>query len=292
MARAQAGDDYLAVHQAGPFKPLHDLEQSLHFEGYRMRGADMQGSLYKQALTNVGGQDIAILGGRSAHHRLYDSFAYIEVALDEALAEAGKLQPTNLQQAMWAAYEACGLWWPCHDGVVFAERPVAAEMAADGPRMEWTDGFTVGGTPAAKVAPAAAEPAAAPSPTKLGLLAGELPRDHAERITFLRAQASELPLFDRYLAGEHEQVWKDLIAIGPAALDEAHAADALAVAYETMHRVEHNVRTLADRLKAMSYRSFILDRMAGYSACARLGPTSRSRRPPLKRAPGSPSSRS
>ena len=35
------------------------------------------------------------------------------VALDEALAEAGKLEPTDLQRAMWAAYEACGMWWPC-----------------------------------------------------------------------------------------------------------------------------------------------------------------------------------
>jgi len=39
------------------------------------------------------------------------------------------------------------MWWPCHEGVVFAERPVAAEMPPEGPRMIWSDGFIVGGKP-------------------------------------------------------------------------------------------------------------------------------------------------
>ena len=29
MARAEAGDDYLAIHKQGPFKPLHDLDHAL-----------------------------------------------------------------------------------------------------------------------------------------------------------------------------------------------------------------------------------------------------------------------
>ena len=118
MARALAGDDFLAPHSRGPFKPLHDLEHALHFEGER-RGV---GSLYKEALSAASGKQIAILGGRSAQHRLYGNLAYVEVAIDEALAEAGKFEPTALQRALWAVYEVCGLWWPCQGGVVFAER--------------------------------------------------------------------------------------------------------------------------------------------------------------------------
>jgi hypothetical protein len=249
MARAAAGDDFLAVHRQGPFKPLHDLEQALHFEGER-RGV---GSLYKEALANAGSKHVAILGGRSAQHRLYGNFAYVEVAVDEALAAAGKFEPTELQRALWAAYEACGLWWPCTAGVVFAERPNTAELIAIGPLMEWSDGFTVGGKPSAKAA--APAPAAAPAAlTTATVFAAELPRDQAERIAWLRDRSPSLPHLDRYLAGEHEQVWKDLRTLGEKALSDDHAADALAVAYETMHRVDRNVRTIAGRLETLGYR--------------------------------------
>lgn len=246
MARAEAGDDFLAVHRQGPFKPLHDFEQALHFEG-ELRGV---GSLYKEALAKAGGKHVAILGGRSAQHRLYGNFAYVEVAIDEALAAAGKFQPTELQRALWTAYEICGLWWPCMAGVVFAERPIAAELTTDGPRMEWSDGFTVGGKPSVK----AAAPAAAAAKARPRVLAAELPTDHAERIAWLRDQSSALPHLDRYLAGEHEAVWKDLLALGEKALGDDHAADALAVAYETMHRVNRNLCTIAERLTTLGYR--------------------------------------
>ena len=135
MARAEAGDDFLAVHQGGPFKPLYDLEQALHYEGYK--GLPSKGSLFKEALAAAGGKHLAILGGHSAQHRLYGSFAYVEVAQDEALTDIGTLEPTELQRAMWAAYAASGMWWPCHEGVVFAERPVAVEKDGDRVGMRW-----------------------------------------------------------------------------------------------------------------------------------------------------------
>lgn len=248
LARAEGGDTFLAPHAGGPFKPLHDLEQRLHFEG-EVRGGH---SLYRQALAEAGGKHLAILGGRSAQHRLYGSFAYISVAIDEALAEAGKFEPTELQRAMWAAYDECGLWWPCYEGVVLSERPIAADVVADGPRMEWSDGFTLGGKPDDKrIDPVASAPAAVAARPRV--LDHPLPRDQAERISFLREQSS-LPFLDRYLAGDHESVWSELIALGPEALSDKHAADALAVAYETMHRVNANVATIADRLKHMNYR--------------------------------------
>jgi hypothetical protein len=50
------------------------------------------------------------------------------------------------------------------------------------------------------------------------------------------------------MEGEHETVWRDLVALGAAVREDPHVADALAVAYETMSRVEANVRTISGRL--------------------------------------------
>jgi hypothetical protein len=58
---------------------------------------------------------------------------------------------------------------------------------------------------------------------------------------------------DRYRAGEHRQVWADLVALGAGVREESHMADALAVANETMRRVDANVRTLVQRLTDMNY---------------------------------------
>lgn len=249
IARAGAGSDFLAPHQGGPFRPLHDLEDALHFEGSKR----MQVSAYRQALADAANEDIAILAGRSAQHRLYGNLAYREVAIDEALADAGKYQPTALQRAMWTAYEACGLWWPCEQGVVFSERPIAAELATDGPRMRWADGLTLGGEPCAAASARPESTAADPAGTAK-VFDFPLPADHAERIAFLRRQAPALPLFDRYLAGEHEEVWRDLVSLGEQALAEQHIADAQAVAYETMERVARNIAILSDRLRTLGYR--------------------------------------
>ena len=87
------------------------------------------------------------------------------------------------------------------------------------------------------------------------ILTTPLPMDHAARIAQLREHAGgTLPRFDRYVAGEHEAIWKELVALGDAAREDANAADALAVAYETMHRVQQNVRTVVERLTGMGYR--------------------------------------
>lgn len=143
MARAEAGEDFIAIHSQGPFRSLHDLEHALHHEGYRNRDGALRPSLIRDAILAAGGKHIEILGGRSAHHRLYGSMAYSEVAVDEALAESGQLAPTGLQRAMWSAYEASGMWWPCDAGVVFAERPVSHEKTPAGSLLSWDDGFRV-----------------------------------------------------------------------------------------------------------------------------------------------------
>jgi hypothetical protein len=65
-----------------------------------------------------------------------------------------------------------------------------------------------------------------------------------------------MPTFlDRYLAGEHEQVWRDLINLGPAIRqDSTLLVDARAVATATMRRVSHNLALLVPRLRDAGYR--------------------------------------
>jgi hypothetical protein len=92
-------------------------------------------------------------------------------------------------------------------------------------------------------------------PAKPGsILKVVLPTDDAARLEKLRAHAGgRLPFYERYQAGDYRNVWQELIALGADVRTDPHAADALAVAYETMRRVEANVRTLIQRLTAMGY---------------------------------------
>src|SRR5258707_69394 len=59
---------------------------------------------------------------------------------------------------------------------------------------------------------------------------------------------------ERYLAGEHEQVWAELSARGPAIRAEPLFAEAQAVARETMTRPRANVALLVQRLTSLGYR--------------------------------------
>ena len=91
--------------------------------------------------------------------------------------------------------------------------------------------------------------------TSRDLLAQELPRDRAARVALLQEHAGgRLPRLERYLAGEHQQVWSELMQAGDDVRRDPLAADALAVAYETMTRVHENVRLLVERLGALGYR--------------------------------------
>ena len=62
------------------------------------------------------------------------------------------------------------------------------------------------------------------------------------------------PLLRRYLAGEHEKVWAEMLALGPSVRDKPHAEDAWAVARETMRRARHNVELIVRRLDKLGYR--------------------------------------
>lgn len=57
----------------------------------------------------------------------------------------------------------------------------------------------------------------------------------------------------RYLRGEYEAVWSELIEMGPAVRDSSVFSDALAVARETMGRVAANVDEISSRLLQFGY---------------------------------------
>lgn len=74
-----------------------------------------------------------------------------------------------------------------------------------------------------------------------------------------------LRFFDRYQAGDHEQVWSELLALGGAVRQEPVHSDATAVARETMRRARENIETLIGRLHDIGY-NFKNGRDAGISA--------------------------
>lgn len=58
---------------------------------------------------------------------------------------------------------------------------------------------------------------------------------------------------ERYLAGEHEQVWNELQALGPTVREQTNYSEAWEVALETMRRVRRNCERLISKLGGMGY---------------------------------------
>jgi hypothetical protein len=198
--------------------------------------------------------------------------------------------PPAILAAAWAIAHRSGPWWPFLHGAVLTERPSELHLNADllphrgdGPAVLYRDGSKAYawkgmaipaswieqpesiapgtlkqcdaefrklvalrvGTPATSVR----------RPETSAILAAVLPGDRQGRLDALRAHASgQLPLLQRYVAGDHQGVWADLMALGDAVRQDPHAADALAVACETMERVAANVRTVHGRLGELRYR--------------------------------------
>ena len=218
----------------------------------------------------------------------YSIYPFSNMAIDEAF---GSGVPPALLSAAWNVARSAGPWWPFQNLAVLTDRPTEIHVnerhllhRGDGPAAIYRDGakaYAWNGRslpeqwilqpeaiPAshlkqfpdagfreyvtAKIGPRKrAAKAKKPSP----LLKTKLPREREARLKLLREHAGgRLPLYERYVAGEHKQVWAELMALGPAVRQDPHAADALAVAYETMDRVAANVRTLLQRLKSLNYR--------------------------------------
>jgi hypothetical protein len=215
-------------------------------------------------------------------------YSFSTMAMDEAAA-----RPTvpPVLSAAWAVARAAGLWWwPLANSVVLSDRPVEMHLnekllphQGGGPALVFRDGLRIWAwnghamrenwimhpesisardlkqfDPTFREYVAARVKTAQPV-TKKGktssILKVALPADAEGRIAILRKHnRGTLPLFDRYAAGDHEKVWEELIALGASVRSDPHAADALAVAYETMRRVEVNVREVTARLRAIGYR--------------------------------------
>ena len=217
----------------------------------------------------------------------FSEYPFSTMARDEEAVGTG--QPPPSLESAWQVAASAGPWWPYASGIVISDRPVELHVDAqgllhreDGPAVVYRDGALVyawhgltvpedwilhpEAVPAAKLrgfdaafrthAEASRKRAgAAPRRQKpSAILGAALPADHGQRLRALRDHAHDaLPLLDRYRAGEHDAAWKALMALGPGVRHDPHAADALAVAYETMHRVEANVRTLVARLRDIGY---------------------------------------
>src|SRR5262249_25055979 len=83
------------------------------------------------------------------------------------------------------------------------------------------------------------------------------------RIARLNREADVPSYIERYRAGDHEAVWSELTALGPAVRQEPVYTEARAVARETMRRVRANVETGTDPLRQTGYRFGQLSRRHG-----------------------------
>jgi hypothetical protein len=59
---------------------------------------------------------------------------------------------------------------------------------------------------------------------------------------------------ERYVGGQHERVWEEVLALGPGASDPAVAAEVDALARETMQRALRNVEALKSLLPSIGWR--------------------------------------
>lgn len=119
-------------------------------------------------------------------------------------------------------------------------------------------------------------------------LHSDLPRGREDQRAFFRKLQADLPYFDRYLAGNCEAVWAELLALGADWRSESTIVDAYAVAYETMHRVSENVQILAARLAEEDYRFHYLDNLKPHAAHTPPGADARERIAALEDMCGGP----
>jgi hypothetical protein len=216
-----------------------------------------------------------------------EDYSFSTMADDEH--RVGDREPPPTMQAAWEVARSSGMWWPFEHVAIMSDRPAEVHVndryllhRENGPAVVYRDDWNVfawngkavprqwimepkavppreykGFDPtfAKHVKSKAAPVAKAKKRGKTGsILSVALPADHPARLEQLRAHAGGgLPRFDRYRGGAHREVWQELVALGAAVREEPHAADALAVAYETMRRAQANVRTLVQRLEAMHY---------------------------------------
>ncbi len=274
MARLEMVEDMASLWTVrGAGDPLNDAED--HFWGGN-RGA-------------LGSELHCPTSGGVLGNSFYTEYAFSTMADDEHRLSDREV-PVAVRAA-WDVAQAAGLWWPFENAVVFTDRPAKLHVnernllhREDGPALVYRDGWRVyawngKAVPERWITQPESVPAkefkgfdptfakfiatrtgqsprseSAKKRAKPGSILEGLPTDPAARLDRLRTDAGgTLPFFDRYLAGERREVWSELIALGPTVREDPRAADAVAVAYETMQRVDANVRTVVQRLQAMNY---------------------------------------
>jgi uncharacterized protein DUF6745 len=217
----------------------------------------------------------------------FGDYSFSSMADDEH--RVGDREAPAIMRAAWDIAQSSGMWWPFENAAIMSDRPAELHVndqlllhREDGPAVTYRDGARVyawngkavperwimqpesvppreykGFDPTfAKFAQSRAQPTgkSRKRAKPASIVATALSSDPAARLEQLRAHAGgKLPLYDRYQAGAHREVWQELVALGAAVREDAYAADALAVAYETMRRVEANMRTLVQRLANMGY---------------------------------------
>jgi hypothetical protein len=224
---------------------------------------------------------------------IYDDYRPEMLFRHDCLARIFRRRASMAYDGLLRTLQYAGPWWPFAKGAVLCDRPREIHRdaegrlhRADGPAVAYGTGlelFSWHGTwvPAESIRePASLTPQAiraegdpavrsalieiygperweeqqrlAPKPKPRHPLEALLPDDPAAKIEKLRSYGS-LPLCDRYLAGEHRQVWVELQEMGAAVREEQHAADALAVAYAMMMRVRESVASSVERLSGIGY---------------------------------------
>ena len=219
----------------------------------------------------------------------FGDYSFSTMADDER--RVGDREPPGLLAAAWEVARSSGMWWPFEGVAVMTDRPAELHVnqkyllhRSDGPAAVYRDGWTAyawngkavpekwimhpeavppreykGFDPTFAQHVKARAATTTVKPKKRGkpdaILNTALPVDAHARIEHLRAHAGgKLPLYDRYQAGAHRDVWRELVSLGASVREPTYAADALAVAFETMRRVQSNVRTVVHHLTAMRYR--------------------------------------
>ena len=217
----------------------------------------------------------------------FGDYSFSTMADDEH--RVGDRDPPALMAAAWDVARSSGMWWPFEGVAIMTDRPAQLHVnekyllhGPDGPAVVYRDGWSAyawngkavpekwimqpeavppreykGFDPTfAQYVKGKVRPAVKPKKRSKpdAILKAALPVDPGARLEQLRAHAGgKLPLYDRYQAGAHRDVWRELVSLGADVRADPYVADALAVAYETMRRVQANVRTLVERLTAMHY---------------------------------------
>jgi hypothetical protein len=271
-ARASIGPPFDCLSSHDPLHQIFELRRTLYpnFEELRKASAftAAEDDLYRAEMhflagpTGVlGAQESAGPAGLLINHSVRSLYPFSVIAADEAQGRT----PPPLVAALWEIARACGgPWWAFEHAAILTERPAEIYLnerlllpRGDGPAVVYRDGATAWAWDGQAVSQ---EWILHPERIPPGVLQKSAPAFRKQAEQRMLRQPARQPaktqgnFLGRYLAGEHEQVWADLVALGPDVRKPGYKSEALEVARETMRRVEANVRAVVSRLHMLDYR--------------------------------------